>query len=66
MNYGSWICNNKCRFGGARLLQMTFYPVMPGLQAILSAYLCTFRVCAKDKNLGRNFKIIRQTDEQTD
>ena len=44
---------------------MTFYPVMPGLQTILSAYLCTFRVCAKDKNLGRNFKKIRRTDEQT-
>ena len=44
---------------------MTLYPVMPGLQTILSAYLCTFRVCAKDKNLGRNFKTIRRTDEQT-
>ena len=36
---------------------------MPGLQTYLSAYLCTFRVCAKDKNLGRNFKRIRRTDK---
>ena len=52
-------------FGVSRFLQMTLYPVMPGLQTFLSAYLCTFRVCAKDKNLGRNFKRIRRTDIQT-
>ena len=49
----------------SRLLQMTLYPVMPGLQTFLYAYLCTFRVCAKDKDLGRIFKTIRQTDKQT-
>jgi len=38
---------------------------MPGLKTFLSAYLCTFRTCAKDKNLGRNFKTIRQTDRLT-
>ena len=39
---------------------MTLYLVMPGLQIFLSAYLCTFRVCAKDKNLRWNFKRIRR------
>merc|ERR1712055_733362 len=52
-------------FGLSRFLQMTLYPVMPGLQTFLSAYLCTFRVCAKYKNPGKNFKTIRQTDRLT-
>ena len=41
---------------------MTLYPVMPGLQTILSAYLCTFRVCAKDKILKKKSS---DQDEQT-
>ena len=54
-------------FGLSRFLQMTLYPVMPGLQTFLSAYLCTFRVCAKDKILTKNCQIkrIRWTDRLT-
>ena len=47
-------------FSLSRFLQMTLYPVMPGLQTILSAYLCTFRVCAKDKIIRS-----RRTDKLT-
>ena len=51
----------------SRCLQMTLYPVMPGLQAILSAYLCTFRVCAKDKILKtKSSDQDDQTNRQTD
>ena len=60
----SWKKLQENQMNRQRFLQMTLYPVMPGLQTILSAYLCTFRVCAKDKNLERNIKTTddRQTD----
>ena len=39
---------------------------MPGLQTFLSAYLCTLRVCAKDKILTKNCQIKTiQTDRLT-
>ena len=61
----NWKADNDTdtNFGLSRFLQMTLFPVMPRLQTFLSAYLCTFRVFAKHKNLGRNFKRIRRRDK---
>ena len=64
MDYGSYIYKHQVSIWWAKTsVNYTLNPVMPGPQTFLTAYLCIFRVCAKDKYLGWNFKRIRRTDK---